>query len=92
MLKKTSAPAVRSAASFEKRPYWKKTAAIGLARTIIVAVSGAARKMRIRRLVDSCRRMSAMRPSAASREKVGKSAIATLTPSTPTGIWLSWYA
>ena len=33
-----------------------------------------------------------MRPSAASRESVGKSATATLTPSTPTGIWLSWNA
>ena len=51
--KKTSAPAVRSVERALKSPYWKKTAAIGRASTIMIAVSGAARKIRTRRLVGN---------------------------------------
>ena len=75
-----------------KSPYWKKTAVSGCASTIMIAISGAARKTRIRRLPATWRRISLTRPSAASRERVGKSATATLTPRTPTGICDSWKA
>ena len=53
MAKKASAFAVSAADCWLKSPYWKKTAVIGSASTIMAAVSGAAMKIRTRRLVAS---------------------------------------
>ena len=71
-------------------PYWKKTAVSGSRRTVITAVSGRAMKSSTRMAVDRSCRTSLMRSRAASRDRRGKMAIATLTPTTPTGTCISW--